>query len=149
MDAAIWDLVSLQDIPDLVVSIFILGGMFKLGDIVLKKITSARENADTDAVAVTTLEKVLTTVVNEGGRKEAKLELLETRVSKLEERERHMLTRAAVHEAWDQMAFQFLVQHDPNHPPPPSLYDRELFLRHDNAPTHKPEESISTEGESR
>lgn len=133
----IWNLISLDDIPDLVVSIFILGGLFKVGDILLKKITSAREKADTDSVAVTTLEKALTTVVTEGGRKDARLELLEQRVGKLEERERHMLTRAAVHEAWDQMAFQLLVTYKEDHPPPPPLYDRELWGRHDAAPTHR------------
>lgn len=137
----IWESINFDNVPDLVLSIFILGGLFKIGDIALKKITSKRENADTDAVAVTTLEKVLTTVVNEGGRKDARLELLETRVGKLEERERHMLTRAAVHEAWDQMAFQMLVSIKEDHPPPPPLYDRELWSRHDNAPTHRAEDS--------
>lgn len=46
---------------------------------------------------------------------------LKGRVSTLEERERHMLIRAAVHEAWDQMAFAALVAQNPQHPPPPPL----------------------------
>lgn len=50
-----------------------------------------------------------------------KISQLNSRVDKLEERERHFLTRAAVHEAWDQMAFQVLIQNDPNHPPPPPI----------------------------
>lgn len=47
--------------------------------------------------------------------------VLRERVDKLEERERHMLTRAAVHEAWDQMALAFIVSHDASFPPPPPL----------------------------
>lgn len=43
------------------------------------------------------------------------------RVEKLEERERHMLTRAAAHEAWDQMAFQIISQQQPDFAPPPPL----------------------------
>ena len=43
------------------------------------------------------------------------------RLDKLEERERHMLTRAAVHEAWDQLAFGFIAGHDASFPPPPPL----------------------------
>lgn len=46
---------------------------------------------------------------------------LRARVDKLEERERHMLTRAAVHEAWDQIAFAALVRDNPQHPPPPPI----------------------------
>lgn len=46
---------------------------------------------------------------------------LRERVDKLEERERHMLTRAAVHEAWDQLAFGFIAGHDASFPPPPPL----------------------------
>ena len=43
------------------------------------------------------------------------------RLDKIEERERHMLTRAAVHEAWDQLAFAFIAGHDASFPPPPPL----------------------------
>jgi hypothetical protein len=124
---------EIDTIPDLIMSIFILGGLFKVGDILLKKVTSNQERADTDSVAVATLEKALTSVVTEGGRKDAKLEGLERRVGKLEERERHMLTRAAVHEAWDQMAFQMLLSHNKEHPPPPPLFDRELWKINDGS----------------
>lgn len=51
----------------------------------------------------------------------ADMNLMKDRLNKLEERERHMLTRAAVHEAWDQMAFAALLAGNPNHPPPPPL----------------------------
>lgn len=54
-------------------------------------------------------------------RKAQHVEDLEQRIDKLEERERHMLTRAAVHEAWDQLAFQFIAGHDASFPPPPPL----------------------------
>lgn len=49
------------------------------------------------------------------------LKNIKRRLSLVEERERHMLTRAAVHEAWDQMAFSILANMDPSHPPPPPL----------------------------
>lgn len=51
----------------------------------------------------------------------ADMKMMMARVGKLEERERHMLTRAAVHEAWDQMAFAALIAMNPNHPPPPPI----------------------------
>lgn len=57
-------------------------------------------------------------------RKSAVIEQLKERLDKLEERERHMLTRAAVHEAWDQMALAFIVSHDASFPPPPPLTGR-------------------------
>lgn len=50
-----------------------------------------------------------------------KIDALIGRVDKLEERERHMLTRAAVHEAWDQMAFATLLTMHPGYQPPPPL----------------------------
>lgn len=58
---------------------------------------------------------------------EASIVQLEARVDKVEERERHMLIRAGVHEAWDQMAFAFISQHDSTfQPPPPLLISKEL-----------------------
>lgn len=54
-------------------------------------------------------------------RKNERINQLEARMTQLEERERHALTRAAVHEAWDQLAFATLVAHNPQHPPPPPL----------------------------
>lgn len=49
------------------------------------------------------------------------MEAVKERLVQLEERERHALVRAAVHEAWDQMAFRVLVSLNPEHPPPPPL----------------------------
>lgn len=54
-------------------------------------------------------------------RKNERINQLEARMTQLEERERHALTRAAVHEAWDQLAFATLIAHNPQHPPPPPL----------------------------
>lgn len=58
---------------------------------------------------------------------------LEKRMDQLEERERHQLTRAAVHEAWDQIAFQMLLAQNPEHPPPPPLTSRELMAQQEEA----------------
>lgn len=55
------------------------------------------------------------------GKLEERVEGLIGKIQLLEERERHQLVRAAVHEAWDQMAFGILSQMDPNHPPPPPI----------------------------
>ena len=49
------------------------------------------------------------------------------RLDKLEERERNMLTRAAVHEAWDQISFQALLLQNPDHPPPPPIIVKEVL----------------------
>jgi hypothetical protein len=57
----------------------------------------------------------------ERGKAETVIEKLELRLEKIEERERHMLTRAAVHEAWDQLAFAFIAGHDASFPPPPPI----------------------------
>lgn len=55
------------------------------------------------------------------GKAKAIIAGLEKRLGMIEERERHMLTRAAVHEAWDQLAFAFIAGHDASFPPPPPL----------------------------
>src|SRR5688500_11324103 len=108
MDPLAW--LEARNVPQWLLIVLTLGGLFKLGDVTLtwvrNKFPSDREKADTDAVAVSTLEKVLVNVLAQGGEKDSKLKELEARINKLEERERHMLTRAAIHEAWDQMAFQ-------------------------------------------
>lgn len=82
---------------------------------------------------VQVLRDVLVEVTRDSAEKSARLEILEERLDKLEERERHQLTRAAVHEAWDQMAFAMLTQHHPNHPPPPPLTTRELMAQQEEA----------------
>lgn len=68
-----------------------------------------------------TLREVIAEVRESEARKATRIDALERRLDKLEERERHMLTRAAVHEAWDQLAFAALVTQNPSHPPPPPL----------------------------
>lgn len=65
----------------------------------------------------------------------ADLKQVNMRLDKVEERERHMLTRAGVHEAWDQMALAFIVKHDPDfQQPPPLLLDQSLGLSTDENP---------------
>lgn len=74
------------------------------------------------------LREVIAEVRASEAKKAERIDNLERRLDLLEERERHMLTRAAVHEAWDQMAFALLSQMNPDHPPPPPL---ELDHNHD------------------
>lgn len=90
--------------------------------------TAAKIRADSKKVAVETAEReveIVRGLLDEfrlaDAKKTATIEDLKARLDKLEERERHMLTRAAVHEAWDQMAFAFIVGHDANFPQPPPL----------------------------
>lgn len=70
---------------------------------------------------VTMLRGIISEVRDSESKKAERIDNLERRLDLLEERERHMLTRAAVHEAWDQMAFAILSQVNPEHPPPPPL----------------------------
>jgi len=67
------------------------------------------------------LRDIIAEVRQSEAKKAERIDNLEHRLTLLEERERHMLTRAAVHEAWDQMAFAILPQVNPEHPPPPPL----------------------------
>lgn len=75
---------------------------------------------------VETLLMVIAELRQSEASKAVRIDALEERIDKLEERERHMLTRAAVHEAWDQMAFQMLLLQNPQHPPPPPLTPRAI-----------------------
>lgn len=70
---------------------------------------------------VTLLREIIGEVRDSEAKKAQRIDNLEHRMALLEDRERHMLTRAAVHEAWDQMAFALLAQVNPDHPPPPPL----------------------------
>ena len=79
---------------------------------------TAQQTASTE---VNTIREVLAEVRAERATIAERLGQVESRVELLEERERHMLTRAAVHEAWDSMAFAALVAMNPQHPPPPPL----------------------------
>lgn len=90
-----------------------------------------RDAADTDNITVRTMIAAMGRLEAENGRQGGLLEDLATRLALVEERERHMLTRAAVHEAWDQMAFAFIVAHNPDFDPPPPLRDpHRLQTRH-------------------
>ena len=113
----------------------ILGLMTALGarELLAKMVDRKATAVATDKVKVETranevdiLREVLDEVRKDSSDKSSRIERLEERMTKLEERERHQLTRAAVHEAWDSMAFAFIVQHNPNHPPPPPLTIRQL-----------------------
>lgn len=70
---------------------------------------------------VEVLRAIIAEVRESEARKSERIDNLEVRLEKLEERERHALTRAAVHEAWDQLTFQAILRSNPNHPPPPPL----------------------------
>lgn len=102
-----------------------------MGDLVVAVIVAALTGGGLSAVAVklldkkasdvTTLREIIAEVRDDKARDEERINQLESRVRKLEERERHMLTRAAVHEAWDALTFQAMLSHNPQHPPPPPL----------------------------
>jgi hypothetical protein len=87
-----------------------------------------KARADIAKTEVDTIRAVLEEVKEHSATKDKRIDKLETdyalviqRVFKLEERERHQLTRAAAHESWDQMSFALLSKHFPEHPPPPPL----------------------------
>lgn len=80
-----------------------------------------RERALVRTADIDNLRSIIAELRQSEALKTARIDNLEARLDKLEERERHMLTRAAVHEAWDQMAFAALLTMDPRHPPPPPL----------------------------
>lgn len=96
----------------------------KLIDRKAAQAATAKVHSEVKASEVEILRKVLVEVRADSTEKSSRIERLEDRMAKLEERERHQLTRAAVHEAWDQMSFALLMQINPNHPPPPPLIDR-------------------------
>lgn len=78
----------------------------------------AQEAAGAD---IANLRSIIAEVRDSESRKRQEIDDLRGRIEKLEERERHMLTRAAVHEAWDQLAFQYIVSRDASFPQPPPL----------------------------
>lgn len=90
-------------------------------------ITEVRQSAaDAAAASVAREERAYAAAREAEARLGARIESLIERIAKLEERERHALTRAAVHEAWDQLALAFVLQHDKNFPAPPPLSDRAI-----------------------
>lgn len=80
-----------------------------------------KDQATAKQTDVQTLRDIIAEVRSDKAADDQRIAHLEERVRKLEERERHMLTRAAVHEAWDALTFQTILAHVPNHPPPPPL----------------------------
>lgn len=96
---------------------------------------SAKLAKEADAGDIANLRAIIQEVRASEARKTDRIDALEARLEKLEERERHMLTRAAVHEAWDQLAFAFIATRDANFPhPPPLAADRRL-------PTGEPDDN--------
>lgn len=105
----------------------VLGIRELLAKLIDRKASSAaidKIRVEVKASEVEILRDVLVEVRAADSEKSVRLERLEERMALLEDRERHQLTRAAVHEAWDQMSWTLLLQHSPNHPPPPPLIDR-------------------------
>lgn len=103
---------------------------------------AAQIDAESAAVRARTAADEITTARELMSEVRAEVQQLRGRVSQLEERERHMLTRAAVHEAWDQMSFALLVGMHPEHPPPPPLMPpRELESDPDNRDAYGGEET--------
>lgn len=99
-----------------------------LGAVGVKYLGRNVDNANAEATRaegrradVDNLRAIIAEVRESEARKAERIDSLETRLTKLEERERHMLTRAAVHEAWDQLSFSALLTMNPQHPPPPPL----------------------------
>lgn len=88
----------------------------------------------TDAATAETgvLRQVIEDLRTEVARHRAAREDVERRLDKLEERERHSLTRAAVHQAWDDLAFAFILRHDASFHPPPPLAPPALGNRDDS-----------------
>lgn len=84
--------------------------------------TTREVEVRTAAAEVDLMRGLLQDVKDDRAQVQNRLGEVEARVAQLEERERHMLTRAAVHEAWDQITYAAIVaagSHD--HPPPPPL----------------------------
>lgn len=99
-----------------------------VGAVIVKWMSRSVDGADADERRararkdeVETLREIIAEVRASEAKKDARLEVVEVRLDRLEERERHMLTRAAVHEAWDQIAFQMLLAQNPHYPAPPPL----------------------------
>lgn len=72
---------------------------------------------------VENLRTIISELRTEKAAQTERLGNVERRLALLEDRERHMLTRAAVHEGWVQAAFNRLLTYEPAYPPPPPLID--------------------------
>lgn len=96
-------------------------GSLGMGGVLVKLLDWRTGKVTARQIEVDTIRTVLNEVREEGRRKEDKLARLETRVEALEQREREALTRAAIHEAWDQVAYPLILATNPAHPPPPPI----------------------------
>ena len=85
------------------------------------EVAAKKAVAETNSIEVNTVRDVLNEMNQYRGTLTAQISELADKIKVLEDRERHMLTRAATHEAWDRMSFSMLLQLNPNHPPPPPL----------------------------
>lgn len=97
------------------------GAALGLRHLVMRWVDRRKHTIADNGSEVDVIREVLDQLRNENARKDERIDRLEQRVDTLEERERHALTRAAVHEAWDQLAFQALLASNPDHPHPPPL----------------------------
>lgn len=143
---------------DILLAVIALLGSAGIGGVIVKALnkpvdaaTAEKLHAETRQAAQATAASEVTTIrevmgelraaERDKGEEIAQLKAdmvtMKDRVDKLEERERHMLTRAAVHEAWDQMAFSLLVAMNPHHPPPPPIVPQGLL---EEAQAHMPPE---------
>lgn len=117
---------------DMIVAIVIAavggGGIAQLARVIGDR---GKDQATAKQTDVQTLRDIIAEVRADKAADDQRIAHLEERVRKLEERERHMLTRAAVHEAWDQMAFQTLLRGDTTYPPPPPLRPSAITAKRD------------------
>ena len=97
------------------------------------KAVTAQDKAETQAIQVGVLKEIIEEVREDSKNKSLQIIQLSTqlnymtqRIDQLEERERHNLTRVAVHEAWDELAYSLLLEHHKEHPPPPPLRSSEF-----------------------
>lgn len=128
----------MDDLNFILLGVATLATAFGLGPVILKKVRTPTEEvqdskttAERDSIAVSTAKELISLSRQDvlSARTEVavlaeKVTALITRIDTLEERERHQLVRAAVHEAWDDMAFRRLYALDPTISPPPPLLGR-------------------------
>lgn len=83
----------------------------------------AKLRADAAATEVTTLREVLEEMRLSAQSKTERIENLEDRLLRLEERERRQVIRTLNHEIWDRMAVEALRSIDPTFASPPPIFE--------------------------
>ena len=83
--------------------------------------------AQTAKTEVETIRSVLEEVRAQEARKAERIDKLERRVDLLEHHERETLTLIAIHQGWDQIAYQTLLAENPGYPPPPTLIATPMY----------------------